>query len=114
MTFTAPTFTAPSPADLKEFVTTNFEHGASARIDDQDPDEGSVTIEVDFPNGGNLVIYDVYMEGNSWVAGMVAAARRQENDGGEAAFFGAVNSHDGVNYAGDCDSPYDDRYDGPW
>jgi hypothetical protein len=56
MTFTAPTFTAPSPADLKEFVTTNFEHGASARIDDQDPDEGSVTIEVDFPNGGNLVM----------------------------------------------------------
>ena len=110
---TVSTFTAPSPADLKNFVTTNFEHGASARIDDEDPNEGSVIVEVDFPNGGSLIIYDVYMEGDSWVAGMVAAYHRQENDGGEAAFFGAVASHDSVHYAGDFDSSFDDRYDDP-
>lgn len=32
----------------------------------------------------------------------------------EKRFFGAVDSHDSVHYAGDCDSPYDDRYDSQW
>ena len=32
----------------------------------------------------------------------------------EKRFFGAVDSHDSVHYAGDHDGPDYDRYDGPW